>query len=62
MTTLIPAPTYHLARATWIPTLVIWHADGRFTRLEVEACEEYAAALAASWRLRLAQSDDAAEA
>jgi hypothetical protein len=28
------APTYILARAGWIPTLVIWHADGRFTRVE----------------------------
>ena len=30
----MPAPTYVLARAAWIPTLVIWHADGRFTRLD----------------------------
>ena len=52
MTTLIPAPTYVLARAAWIPTLVIWHADGRFTRLEGDPCEDYAAARAASWRLR----------
>ena len=37
MTTLIPAPTYVLARAAWIPTLVLWHADGRFTRLEGRA-------------------------
>jgi hypothetical protein len=29
-------------------TLVLWHADGRFTRLEGEPCEDYAAALAAS--------------
>ena len=52
MTAIIPAPTYILARAAWIPTLVIWHAAGRFTRLEGEACTDYAAALAASWRLR----------
>ena len=31
------APAYSLARAAWIPTLVIWHADGRFTRLEGSA-------------------------
>jgi len=31
---------------------VLWHADGGFTRLEGEACGDYAAALAASWRLR----------
>jgi hypothetical protein len=52
MTAIIPAPTYILARAAWIPTPVIWHADGRFTRLEGEPCEDYAATLAASWRLR----------
>jgi hypothetical protein len=34
--TILPAPTYVLTRAAWIPTLVIWHADGRFTRLEGE--------------------------
>ena len=34
MTALLPAPAYVLARAAWIPTLVIWPADGRFTRLE----------------------------
>ena len=27
-------PAYNLPHAAWIPTLVIWHADGRFTRLE----------------------------
>jgi hypothetical protein len=31
---IIPGPTYVLARAAWIPTVVIWHADGRFTRLD----------------------------
>jgi len=29
---IIPGPTYVLARAAWIPTVVIWHADGRFGR------------------------------
>jgi hypothetical protein len=52
MAAIIPAPAYALARAAWIPTLVIWHADGRFTRLEGAACEEYAATPAASSRLR----------
>jgi hypothetical protein len=52
MTAIIPAPAYVLARAAWIPTLVIWHADVRFTRLESTPCADYAAALAASWRLR----------
>jgi hypothetical protein len=52
---LIPAPTYSLVRAAWVPTLVIWHADGHFTRLEGDPCTDYAAALAASWRLRPAR-------
>jgi hypothetical protein len=52
MTAIMPAPAYVLARTAWVPTLVIWNADGRFTRLEGAPCEEYAAALAASWRLR----------
>jgi hypothetical protein len=52
MTAIIPAPAYNLARAAWIPTLVIWHADGRFTRLEGEPCDAHAVALAASWRRR----------
>ena len=46
--TFLPAPAYVLARAAWIPTLVIWHADGRLTRLEGDPCEEYAGALAAA--------------
>jgi hypothetical protein len=28
MTAIMPAPTYILARAAWIPALVIWHAAG----------------------------------
>lgn len=52
MTAIMPAPAYVLARAAWIPALVSWHANGRFTRLEGAPCDEYAAALAASWRLR----------
>lgn len=52
MTALLPAPAYVLARAALIPTLVIWHADGHFTRLQGTPCDEYAAALAPSWRLR----------
>ena len=55
----MPAPTSVLARAAWVPTLATWHADGRFTRLEGEPCEAYAAALAANWRLRPALEEDA---
>jgi hypothetical protein len=56
MTGIMPAPTYVLARAAWIPILVIWHADGRFTRLEVDPCAEYATALAAACRGRYSGS------
>jgi hypothetical protein len=52
MTAIMPAPAYVLARAGWIPTLVIWHVDGRFTRLEGSPGDEYTAALAESWRRR----------
>jgi hypothetical protein len=54
MTAILPAPSYVLARAAWVPTLAIWHADGRFTRLEGDPSEDSAAALAASRRLRRA--------
>jgi hypothetical protein len=54
MIAILPAPAYVLARAACIPTLMLCHADGRFTRLEGDPCEENAAALVASWRLRLA--------
>ena len=52
MTAIIPAPAYVLARAAWIPTFVIWHADGGFACLDGALCDDSAAALAASWRLR----------
>jgi hypothetical protein len=60
VTAILPAPAYVLARAAGIPTRVIWHADGRITRLEGEACADYAAALAASWRLRPASGSEGA--
>jgi hypothetical protein len=41
MSAVLPAPTHVLARAAWVPTLVIWHADGRFTRLEGPPCADY---------------------
>jgi hypothetical protein len=50
VTAIIPAPTYVLARAAWIPTLAIWHADGRFTRLVRAACADYAAANVRVWQ------------
>ena len=48
MTTIMPAPAYILARAAWVTPLVLRHADDRFTRLEGEACADYAAARAHS--------------
>ena len=37
----MPAPTCVLARAAWmIPTLVLWHANGRFTRVEEGSVRE----------------------
>jgi hypothetical protein len=52
MTAIIRAPAYVLARAAWVSTLVIRHAEDRFARLEGAPCAGYAAALTASWRLR----------
>ena len=34
------------------PVVILWHGDGRFTRLEGAPCDEYAAALAASGCVR----------
>jgi hypothetical protein len=45
MTAIIPDPTYDSARATWIPRLMIWHADARLTRLLGEPCGDYESAL-----------------
>ena len=53
-TGIIPGPAHALARGAWVPALAIWHAEGRFTRIEGAPCTDYAAALAASWRLRVA--------
>jgi hypothetical protein len=50
-TAISPAPEYILASAARAPALVIWDADGRFTRLEGDPCDEYEAALAVGWRL-----------
>ena len=52
MTAIMPAPAYVLGHAAWVPTLVIWHANDRFTRFEGAPGAGYAVALAASWRLR----------
>jgi hypothetical protein len=51
---LVPAPNYSLAQAAWIPRLVIRRDDGSFDRREGQPCESWAAAMAASWRLKLA--------
>ena len=52
MSAILPASAYVLADAACIPMLVLWHADGRFTRVEGAACADYASVLAAGWRLR----------
>ena len=52
MTAIMPAPAYVLGHAAWVPTLVIWHANDRFTRFEGAPGAGYAVALAASWPLR----------
>ena len=48
---IIPAPSYSLAHAAWIPRITIWRDDGTMQRREGEPCESWAAAMAASWRL-----------
>ena len=48
----IPAPSYSIAQAAWIPLLTIWRDDGTMQRREGKPCESWAAAMAASWRLR----------
>jgi hypothetical protein len=39
---LIPAPSYSLAHAAWIPRLTIWRDDGTMQRREGEPCERWA--------------------
>ena len=59
MTALVPAPAYVVvARAAWIDPDPRDLAPGRplHATREGEVCGDYAAALAASWRLRPAQS------
>jgi hypothetical protein len=48
---LIPAPSYSLAQAAWIPRLTIWRDDGTTQCREGEPCASWAAAISASWRL-----------
>jgi len=48
---IIPAPSYSLAQAAWIPRLTTWRDDDTTERREGEPCESWAAAMAASWRL-----------
>src|SRR5262245_35888890 len=45
----IPAPSYSLAQAAWIPRFTIWCDDGTTERREGEPCESWVAAMAASW-------------
>jgi hypothetical protein len=54
---LIPAPSYSLAQAAWIPRITIWRDDGTTLRREGEPRESWAAAMAASWRLAPARAE-----
>jgi len=47
----IPAPSYSLAQAAWIPRITIWRDDGTTQRREGKPCESWAAAMAASRKL-----------
>ena len=47
----IPAPSYSLARAAWIPRLTIRLDDDTTERRERKPCESWSAAMAASRRL-----------
>jgi hypothetical protein len=42
---IIPAPSYSLAHAAWIPRITIWRDDGTTQRREGEPCESWAAAM-----------------
>jgi hypothetical protein len=44
---LIPAPSFSLVQAAWIPRITIWRDDGTMQRLESEPCESWTAAMAA---------------
>jgi len=48
---IIPAPSYSLAQAAWIPRITIWCDDDTTERREGEPWESWAAAAAASWKL-----------
>ena len=52
----IPAPSYSLARAPWIPRLTIWRDDDTTERREGKPCESWAEAMRASWRLASEES------
>jgi hypothetical protein len=47
----IPALSYSLAQAAWIPRIAIWRDDGTTLRREGKPCQSWAAAMVASWRL-----------
>src|SRR5262250_597491 len=48
---LIPAPSYSLAQAAWIPRITIWRDDGTMQHREGDPRKSWAAAMGASWRL-----------
>jgi len=48
---IIPAPSFSLAQAAWIPRITIWRDDGTLQHRDGKPCESWTAAIAASWRL-----------
>ena len=47
----IRAPAYSLAKAAWVPRLLVRRDDGTFWHREGALCEIWAAAMAESWKL-----------
>ena len=39
---IIPAPSYSLTQAAWIPRITIWREDGTMLRREGKPCESWA--------------------
>ena len=48
---IIPAPVFSLTQAAWIPRLTIWRDDEIIQHRDGKACDSWAAAMEASWRL-----------
>ena len=49
----IPAPSYSLAQAAWIPRITTWRDDGIMQRREGAPCESWVEAMAAELATRV---------